>query len=104
MRTGKLDFHETKTLHANFKEFVDKHKDVIGNVLDFAVVSDDSTRNLEVRRWDIMLPLARSFIDDLGCIILRNDSIYWLFNTLSRALQADWLILEYNEKAILNID
>ena len=51
-----------------------------------------------------MLPLARSFIDDLGCIILRNDSIYWLFNTLSRALQADWLVLEYNEKAILNID
>ena len=28
----------------------------------------------------------------------------WLFNTLSRILQADWLILETNEKATLNIN
>ena len=27
----------------------------------------------------------------------------WLFNTESRVLQADWLILENNEKAALNI-
>ena len=27
----------------------------------------------------------------------------WMFNTQSRVLQADWLILEKNEKAILNI-
>ena len=28
----------------------------------------------------------------------------WLFNTQSRVLQADWLILENNEKATLNIN
>ena len=28
----------------------------------------------------------------------------WLFNTQSRVLQADWLILEFNEKATLNIN
>ena len=27
----------------------------------------------------------------------------WLFNTLSRVLQVDWVILEINEKATLNI-
>ena len=29
---------------------------------------------------------------------------YWLFNTPSRVLQADWLILENDEKATLNIN
>ena len=88
MRTGKLDFHEIKTLHANFKEFVDKHKDVIGNVLDFAVVSDDSTRNLEVRRWDIMLPLECYFIKTrrlhpLPCFIWVTSAIQivWVNHT-----------------------
>ena len=28
----------------------------------------------------------------------------WLFNTQSRVLQADWFILEINEKATLNIN
>ena len=28
----------------------------------------------------------------------------WLFNTQSRELQADWLILKNNEKATLNIN
>ena len=28
----------------------------------------------------------------------------WLFNTKSRVLQADWLILENDEKATLNIN
>ena len=28
----------------------------------------------------------------------------WLLNTQSRVLQADWFILEINEKATLNID
>ena len=28
----------------------------------------------------------------------------WLFNTQSRVLQADWLILENNEKATFNIN
>ena len=28
----------------------------------------------------------------------------WLFNTQSRVLQADWFILEMNEKATLNIN
>ena len=28
----------------------------------------------------------------------------WLYNTLSRVLQADWFILEISEKAILNIN
>ena len=28
----------------------------------------------------------------------------WLLNTQSRALHADWFILEINEKAILNIN
>ena len=28
----------------------------------------------------------------------------WLVNTQSRELQADWFILEINEKAILNIN
>ena len=28
----------------------------------------------------------------------------WLFNTQSRVLQADWLILENNEKVTLNIN
>ena len=28
----------------------------------------------------------------------------WLFNTQSRVLQADWLILENNERATLNIN
>ena len=27
----------------------------------------------------------------------------WLFNTQSRVLRADWLVLEFNEKATLNI-
>ena len=29
---------------------------------------------------------------------------YWLLNTQSRVLQADWFILEINEKATLNIN
>ena len=28
----------------------------------------------------------------------------WLLNTLSRELQADWLIIEFNEKATLHIN
>ena len=28
----------------------------------------------------------------------------WLFNTQSRVLQTDWFILEFNEKATLNIN
>ena len=28
----------------------------------------------------------------------------WLFNTQSRVLQSDWLIIENNEKATLNIN
>ena len=28
----------------------------------------------------------------------------WLYNTLSRVLQADWFILEISEKAILNFN
>ena len=28
----------------------------------------------------------------------------WLFNTQSKVLQADWFILEINEKATLNIN
>ena len=28
----------------------------------------------------------------------------WLFNTLSRVLQADWIILGINEQATLNIN
>ena len=38
--------------------------------------------------------------------MLINHSVNydWLFNTQSRALLADWLILENNEKATLNIN
>ena len=32
---------------------------------------------------------------------VKND---WLFNNQTRVLQADWLILENNEKAILNVN
>ena len=50
LRTGALDLHETKKLHESFQEFVRKHKDAIGNILDFAVIPDDLTRRREVTR------------------------------------------------------
>ena len=39
-------------------------------------------------------------------MMLMNHSVNydWLFNTQSKALLADWLILENNEKATLNIN
>ena len=39
-------------------------------------------------------------------MILMQHSVNsdWLFNTQSRVLQADWLILENKEKEILNIN
>ena len=39
-----------------------------------------------------------------SCIYNTQSKSDWLFNTQSRALQADWLILENNEKATLNIN
>ena len=38
------------------------------------------------------------------CIYNTQSKSYWLFNTQSRLLQADWLILGNNEKATLNIN
>ena len=43
-------------------------------------------------------------------LVITNDAYKhsvnadWLFNTQSRVLQADWFILEINEKATLNIN
>ena len=38
-------------------------------------------------------------------MLIQNSGNYdWLFNTQSRVVQADWLMLENNEKATLNIN
>ena len=37
-------------------------------------------------------------------LIQHSHNSDWLFNTQSTVLQADWLILEINEKATLNIN
>ena len=37
-------------------------------------------------------------------LIQHSDNSDWLFSTWSRLLQADWLILENNETATLNIN
>ena len=38
------------------------------------------------------------------CLYATQSKSEWLFNTQSRVLQADWLILENNEKAALSIN
>ena len=38
------------------------------------------------------------------CLNNTQSKYDWLFNTQSRVLQADWFILEINEKATLNIN
>ena len=40
----------------------------------------------------------------LKFLILHSVNSDWLFNTQSRVLQADWLMLENDEKATLNIN
>ena len=37
-------------------------------------------------------------------LIQHSDNFDWLFKAQSRVLQADWFILEFDEKATLNIN
>ena len=53
------------------------------------------------------LSIGHSVMSNFGyntmMLIQHSVNSDWLFNTQSRVLQADWLMLEYKEKATLNI-
>ena len=50
IRGGTLEFQEIRCLHDNFKMFARDFEEVIGNPVDFAVISEDKERRKEVRK------------------------------------------------------
>ena len=52
-----------------------------------------------------MFELSSSVLEILNDVhTTLSQKLDWMFNTRSRVLQPDWLILENNDKATFNID
>ena len=64
--------------------------------------SKKESSNKENYHWNYLL-ITWEFPMTLIAYIQHSVNTDWLFNTKLRVLQADWLVLENNEKATLDI-
>ena len=61
-------------------------------------------KSCEYQQRMLRMELSSYVLEIPNDVYYTRSISYWLSNIQSRALQADWLILENNEKATLNIN